>query len=76
MCVRFNAVIWVLLLALAGCAASPEGSSQAGKPPADSIVTASDEPENRRRARVRLELASGYFQKAKPPSRWMKSSKC
>lgn len=45
---------------LAGCAARPDG-----QPSADSradMVTTSDEPEARRRARVRLELAVGYFE--------------
>jgi type IV pilus assembly protein PilF len=38
---------------LSGCAATP---------PTDDIVTASDEPEVRRRARIRLQLAVGYFE--------------
>ena len=46
------------LLALAGCAASPGAS---GASSAD-IMTASDEPEARRRARIRMELAIGYFE--------------
>lgn len=50
--------------ALSGCAAGgPEGVS--GKNPVDNIVTASDEPEARKRARTRLELASGYFSEGK-----------
>jgi type IV pilus assembly protein PilF len=50
--------------ALSGCAAGgPEGVS--GKNPVDSVVTASDEPEARKRARTRLELASGYFSEGK-----------
>jgi type IV pilus assembly protein PilF len=44
---------------LAGCATSPDGSS--AKATAD-IVTDSDEPETRKRARLRLELAVGYFE--------------
>ena len=51
-----------LLLAgaqLAGCATNADGSS--AKPRAD-IVTDSDEPETRKRARIRLELAVGYFE--------------
>ena len=52
---------WVLAalmaLALAGCAA-PAG----GNEPRGDIVTQSDEPEARRRAAIRLELAVGYFQ--------------
>jgi type IV pilus assembly protein PilF len=44
----------------AGCAggATPAGSSGG----AVDLVTESDEPESRRRARLRLELASGYFE--------------
>jgi len=41
---------------LAGCAATPQQQAQA------EVVTPSDEPENRRRARIRLELATGYYQ--------------
>lgn len=47
----------VLLLALAGCAA-PGGDSAASR----EILTESDEPEARKRARIRLELAAGYFE--------------
>jgi type IV pilus assembly protein PilF len=46
-----------LLLAMAGCA-SPAGE---GAPSRD-IVTESDEPEARKRARIRMELAVGYFE--------------
>ena len=46
--------------ALVGCA-SNQGVTSASSGRSD-IVTASDEPENRRRARIRLELASGYFE--------------
>ncbi|MEJ8839773.1 type IV pilus biogenesis/stability protein PilW [Ramlibacter sp. AN1133] len=45
---------------LAGCAAP----SQQQEASADH-VTPSDEPENRRRARIRLELATGYYQEGK-----------
>lgn len=44
---------------LAGCATSPDGSP--ARATAD-IVTDSDEPETRKRARLRLELAVGYFE--------------
>lgn len=50
-----------LVLALGGCASSPSTESGAS---AD-IVTPSDETEARRRARIRLELASGYFEQGK-----------
>lgn len=48
-------VIW-----LVGCAGTHGAAGSAGNK-AD-IVTESDEPEVRRRARLRLELASGYFE--------------
>ena len=44
------------LAGLQGCASSP---------PTDDIVTASDEPETHRRARIRLQLAVGYFEQGK-----------
>ncbi len=49
---------WVLS-GLGGCAASSESASGAAR---GDIVTESDEPEARRRARIRLELAVGYFE--------------
>jgi type IV pilus assembly protein PilF len=49
-----------LLLALAGCAAGPRQDE-----PQVEVVTPSDEPDHRRRARIRLELASGYFEEGK-----------
>lgn len=56
-------VLWVgvmLLLALAGCA------NKAAEPAARSdILTESDEPEARKRARIRMELAVGYFEQGK-----------
>lgn len=60
-----RALAWVgiagtLLLALGGCA-----SPQADPGSAADMVTASDEPEAHRRARLRLELASGYFEEGK-----------
>ena len=51
-----------LLVALAGCVSNPSQDSQAV---ASEVVTPSDEPETRRRARIRLELASGYFAEGK-----------
>ena len=50
----------VVLTGLSGCA-----SKLVGTGPSDTgheIVTASDEPEARKRARIRLELAVGYFE--------------
>lgn len=47
------------IFAVAGCASN--GGSSASESSAD-LVTPSDEPEARRRARIRLELASNYFE--------------
>lgn len=52
----------VALALLAGCAAPQPQDQQTGL----DVVTPSDEPENRRRARIRVELASGYFSEGKP----------
>ena len=46
----------VCVVALQGCA-TPQARDQN-----DGLVTPSDEPETRRRARIRLELASNYFE--------------
>jgi len=48
-----------VLSLLAGCATTQEQQQAAD------VVTPSDEPENRRRARIRLELASGYYEEGK-----------
>lgn len=48
----------LLLLELVGCASPGSG-------PSGDVVTASDEPDARRRARIRLELAVGYFEDGK-----------
>jgi type IV pilus assembly protein PilF len=57
------ALPWAALLAgaitVAGCA-----TSQA-EPGRDSVVTEFDEPESRKRARLRMELAVGYFEQGK-----------
>ncbi len=64
---RLVAVVAVLAssFGLSGCATNPDGSRASGSNPVDSIVTQSDEPEARKRARTRLELASGYFGEGK-----------
>lgn len=49
------------ILVLPGCASSPTGSSAVQGQRTD-IVTDSDEPETRKRARIRLELAVNYFE--------------
>lgn len=50
-------LIGAVCVALGGCASKP-GESGAGR----DIMTESDEPEARRRARIRMELAIGYFE--------------
>jgi type IV pilus assembly protein PilF len=54
----------MLLAALAGCAGVPgsDGDVAASAEP----LTESDEPETRTRARLRVELATGYFEQDKP----------
>ncbi len=52
-------------MGLLGCATNPDGSRASGANPVDNIVTQSDEPEGRKRARTRLELAAGYFSEGK-----------
>lgn len=58
---------WCLLaLSLAGvvtgCATRSDGSWLGAQSSGGDIMTASDEPEARKRARIRLELALGYFE--------------
>jgi type IV pilus assembly protein PilF len=53
---------------LAGCATPAQQQQQQQQQQATAaaeIVTPSDEPENRKRARIRLELATGYYQEGK-----------
>ena len=52
-----SCLFMVGLLGLTGCAANHGADSGAAE-----IVTDSDEPESRKRARIRLELAMGYFE--------------
>ena len=47
-----------MLLALGGCASTPPGDVGSSR----DIMTESDEPEARKRARIRMELAIGYFE--------------
>src|SRR3954464_3030330 len=62
----FSNVIWLpvcwLVVLLAGCANQQGAPGAAGASGRSDIVTESDEPDGRRRARLRLELASGYFE--------------
>ncbi len=53
-------LIGVCSVLLAGCAGRPGGTSSGSS--GTDLITESDEPENRRRARLRLELASGYLE--------------
>lgn len=50
----YACLMWVGLSSMTGCASSAGGNAE--------IMTDSDEPEARRRARIRLELAVGYFE--------------
>lgn len=52
-------LLWTVLLS-SGCAA-PSSNAQTGATGAD-LTTESDEPEARKRARLRTELAAGYFE--------------
>lgn len=56
-------VAFGLLVLLAGCATSQQGQGEGQA--VTEVVTPSDEPENRRRARIRIELATGYFEQGK-----------
>ena len=59
----FVAFLTAVLLGLTMVAcATPEGAVRAGAAQRPDLVTDSDEPETRRRARIRLELAVGYFE--------------
>lgn len=51
----------LLLWVLAGCATNPDAPGSQGR----DLVTDSDEPDTRKRARIRLELAVGYFEEGK-----------
>ncbi len=53
-------MLLVTCLQLVSCASPSDRSGQDSVRP--DLVTASDEPENRRRARIRLALAVGYFE--------------
>lgn len=56
------ALVLMACLQLASCAASTAAEKAAAQP---DIVTQSDEPQDRTRARIRLELAVGYFEQGK-----------
>jgi type IV pilus assembly protein PilF len=54
-CVMMAALVAFGMLALGGCASTTS-------PTSGDLVTSSDEPEARKRARIRLQLAVGYFE--------------
>lgn len=56
----FACLVVVALTGISGCASRSDGSGPSGN--GAEIVTDSDEPEARKRARIRLELAVGYFE--------------
>jgi type IV pilus assembly protein PilF len=62
----FRGAVWIslcwLAFLLAGCANQAGGAGSAASNAKNDLVTESDEPDVRRRARLRLELASGYFE--------------
>lgn len=55
---RFFAAL-ALSLVLAGCASGPSGSSE-------ELPTSSDQTDNQKRARIRLQLAIGYYEQRQP----------
>jgi type IV pilus assembly protein PilF len=57
-----RALVLLACLHLASCAAPTAAEKAAAQP---DIVTQSDEPQDRARARIRLELAVGYFEQGK-----------
>lgn len=59
-CMAFGAMAAGALLSLGGCASTHTDTGVSAN-----IVTPSDETDTRRRARLRLELASGYFEEGK-----------
>ena len=52
----------LILAALAGCAGRPNGGGGGGGGGREEALSEFDEPDGRRRARIRLELAVGYFE--------------
>jgi type IV pilus assembly protein PilF len=61
-CLAWAGLVGVVVLAMGGCASHPTDS---GSEASADIVTPSDESESRKRARIRLELAVGYFEQGK-----------
>jgi type IV pilus assembly protein PilF len=61
-CLAWAGLVGAVVLFLGGCASQPMDS---GTEASSDIVTPSDESEARKRARIRLELAVGYFEQGK-----------
>jgi type IV pilus assembly protein PilF len=64
MSLRFAWIVWLAACSvLAGCAGTGGGSSSAANSAGETKdrITQSDEPDNSKRARVRMELATAYF---------------
>ncbi|HXE48048.1 MAG TPA: type IV pilus biogenesis/stability protein PilW [Ramlibacter sp.] len=59
-CLAWAWLAGTLLLALAGCASPASSGGDTGV--SRDMLTESDEPEGRKRARIRMELAIGYFE--------------
>jgi len=57
LCLAWVALAWAVLTAVGGCTSNPATPAAS-----QDIVTESDEPEARKRARIRMELAVGYFE--------------
>lgn len=56
-------MVAVIMIGVIGCASNSDGSGATSLK--DDIVTASDESDARKRAKIRLELAVGYFEQGK-----------
>jgi len=66
---------WLRLLAALGLVGMVLGACASGGSGNRDMVTAADDSDARKRARIHLELAVAYFRRAKPRSRSMHSSK-
>jgi type IV pilus assembly protein PilF len=64
-CIERGLAVLGMAAALAGSLALPGCATPQDTSASSDVVTPSDEPENRRRARIRLELAVGYFEQGK-----------
>lgn len=57
----FLGVLWLI----SGCASQPSNQAQGATSGRTEIITDSDESSDRKRARIRIELAAGYFEQGK-----------